>query len=138
MYRSRLYSRAVTRWRTLTSSRFLTSSKAPIPVGCCRHSRELITMVCGGPSFSWSRKLRTTTSRARWLDVRCADHLGLGVENTWVRKIATLVARSAIASAAHNHVCSNVCCCWAVKQNSSLLSPDAGAFPATEVGTNYQ
>src|SRR5262245_45385458 len=41
-----------------------------IPVGCCRHSRELITMVCGGLSFSWSRKLRTTTSRAHWLDVR--------------------------------------------------------------------
>jgi hypothetical protein len=28
--------------------------------------------------------------------------------------------------------------CWAVKRNSFLLSPDAGAFRATELGTNYK
>src|SRR5215467_8777251 len=38
-----------------------------MPIACCRHSRELIMMVCGGPSFSWSSKLPTTTT----LDVGC-------------------------------------------------------------------
>src|SRR5262245_34339511 len=38
-----------------------------MPIVCCRHSRELIMMVCGGPSFSWSSKLPTTTT----LDVGC-------------------------------------------------------------------
>ena len=61
---------AVTRWRTPTSNRFLTSSPGHMPIGCCRHSRELIMMACGDPSFSWSRKLPTTTSELRsslWL-----------------------------------------------------------------------
>src|SRR5262252_2846429 len=56
-----------------------------MPIGCCKHSRELIMMAYSGPSFSWSRKLPTSTSRAAditlarcWLrgHVGCADRLG--------------------------------------------------------------
>src|SRR5262245_26769175 len=65
----------------------LTSSPGRMPIGCCKHSRELIMMVCVNPLFSWSRKLPTTTSELR-SSFCCADHLGWRGETHAARRIA--------------------------------------------------
>jgi hypothetical protein len=55
-----------------------------------------------------------------------------------VLDLTKVVAQCLLVALNDKKRCPLQCLLWAVKRNSFLLSPDAGAFRATELGTNYK